>query len=400
MSNLNTNVTGDSGMSAEMRAYYDRNLIENAKPNLVHAQFGQKRVVPKNSGRTVEFRRYDNLPKALTPLTEGVTPDGKKLNVTTVSATLSQYGDYVAISDMLELTALDRNIVEAQDILGDQAGRTLDTITREVLNSGTNVQYAGGKLSRGTLTAEDILTEQDVKKAVTTLENGLASKISGSYVAIIHPNVAHDLMSNTLWEDVKKYDPKDLYEGELGRLYGVRFVESTEAKVFGADPLCGEHRTLSVGTALSAPGRTLTLKEQLTEQEAAELAGKTFYLAGKRYTIASATSGQSSTLTVSDTDDPIPTADAPKDAVLYEGSGASDGGLVYSTLFLGQNAYGDVELSGGGLESIVKQRGSGGTADPLNQRSTVGWKAAKAAVILTDAFMVRVESRSSMDEEA
>ena len=103
---------------------------------------------------------------------------------------------------------------------------------------------------------------------------------------------------------------------------------------------------------------------------------------------------------MSDTDDPIPTADAPKDAVLYEGSGASDGGLVYSTLFLGQNAYGDVELSGGGLESIVKQRGSGGTADPLNQRSTVGWKAAKAAVILTDAFMIRVESRSSMDEEA
>ena len=93
----------------------------------------------------------------------------------------------------------------------------LDVYKRQ---SGTNVQYAGGKLSRGTLTAEDILTEQDVKKAVTTLKNGLASKISGSYVAIIHPNVAHDLMSNTLWEDVKKYDPKDLYEGELGRLYG------------------------------------------------------------------------------------------------------------------------------------------------------------------------------------
>ena len=130
-------------------------------------------------------------------MTEGVTPDGKKLNVSTVSATLSQYGDYVAISDMLELTALDRNIVEAQDILGDQAGRTLDTITREVLNGGTNVQYAGGKISRGALTATDILTEKDVKKAATTLKNGLASKISGSYVAIIHPNVAHDSVSYT-----------------------------------------------------------------------------------------------------------------------------------------------------------------------------------------------------------
>lgn len=395
--NLNTNVTTDSDLSAEMKTYYDKNLIENAKPNLVHSQFGQKRVVPKNEGKTIQFRKYDPLPAATTPLTEGVTPDGKKLKVTAITAELKQYGDYVAISDMLELTAVDNNILEAQELLGDQAGRTLDTVTREILNGGTNVQYAGGKAARAALSTEDVVTDADVKKAVTTLKNGLASRMNGSYVAIIHPNVAYDLMGSTLWEDVKKYDPKDLYEGELGRLYGVRFVESTEAKVFGGEPLCGEHRTLSIGTTLSAAGRTLTLKEQLTEQEAEELKGKTFFLAGKKYTVASATSGASSTLTVASSDPEISTTDGVKDAVLYEGSGTADGGLVYSTLFLGQNAYGDVDLSGGALETIIKQKGSGGTADPLNQRSTVGWKAAKTAAILTEAFMVRLESCSSID---
>lgn len=313
MANLNTNVTTDGNLTAEMKTYYDKNLIENAKPNLVHSQFGQKRVVPKNEGKTIQFRKYDPLPVATTPLTEGVTPDGKKLKVTAITAELKQYGDYVAISDMLELTAIDNNILESQELLGDQAGRTLDTVTREILNGGTNVQYAGGKDARASLTAADVITDDEVKRAVTTLKNGLASRINGSYVAIIHPNVAYDLMSSTLWEDVKKYDPKDLYEGELGRLYGVRFVESTEAKIF-------------------------------------------------------------------------------------EGEG-SGGANVYSTLFLGQNAYGDVDLSGGALETIIKQKGSGGTSDPLDQRSTVGWKAAKTAAILTDAFMVRLESCSSLDKE-
>src|SRR5699024_7023843 len=127
--------------------------------------------------------------------------------------------------------------------------------------------------------------------------------------------------------------------------------------------------------------------EQLTEQEAEELKGKTFFLAGKKYTVASATSGAGSTLTVASSDPEISTTDGVKDAILYEGSGTAEGGLVYSTLFLGQNAYGDVDLSGGALETIIKQKGSGGTADPLNQRSTVGWKAAKTAAILTEAFM-------------
>ena len=141
-----TNTTGQTGMgqdlSAEMKTYYDDLLIDNAEPNLVHDQFGQKKPIPKNRGKVIEFRRYSQLPKLTTPITEGVTPEGQKLNVTTVTATVNQYGGYIELSDMLTLTAVDRNLVESTKLLGSQAGRTLDTIVREVLNGGTIVHYA------------------------------------------------------------------------------------------------------------------------------------------------------------------------------------------------------------------------------------------------------------------
>lgn len=129
-------------LSAEMKIFYDGVLLDNAKPNLVHDQFGQKRPIPKNGGKEIEFRRYKTLPKALTALTEGVTPDPNKMSVTTVTAKVKQYGDWISLSDVLLLTAIDNNLTEAVVLLGDQSGRTLDTITREVINGGTNVLYA------------------------------------------------------------------------------------------------------------------------------------------------------------------------------------------------------------------------------------------------------------------
>lgn len=141
------NTTTASGMSVEMKTFYDRNLIENAEPELVHDQWAQTRNIPKNGGKTIEFRKYDQLPKAMTPLTEGVTPTGKAMNVTKIEATVKQYGDFIELSDLLILTAIDNNIVEATTLIGSQAGRTLDTISREVLAAGTNVQYAEGQVT-------------------------------------------------------------------------------------------------------------------------------------------------------------------------------------------------------------------------------------------------------------
>jgi N4-gp56 family major capsid protein len=308
------NTTTSAGMTAEMKTFYSKYLIENAKPALVYDQFGQKHNIPKNGGKTIEFRKYSPLPKATTPLTEGVTPAGKALTVSTVTATVKQYGDFVPLTDMLLLTAIDNNLVQALDLLGAQAGATLDTVTREILMGGTSVQYAEGQVtSRATLTAEHKLTVKAVRLAARFLKKQNAPKIDGGYVAIIHPDIAYDIQDDPDWKEWNKYTTSDkMFQGEIGKIANVRFVETTEAKIFAK-------------------------------------------------------------------------------------AGASNQD-VYATLVLGANAYGTTNIEGGGLETIVKQLGSGGTEDPLNQRGTAGWKATKTAVRLVEQFMVRVETGSSFSD--
>lgn len=310
-------------LSDEMKTYYEERLIDLAEPRLVHDQFGDKYPIPQNGGKVIEFRKYSPLAKALDPLTEGVTPDGNSLNVTAVTAEVKQYGDFIQLSDMLQLTAIDNNVVQCTKLLGAQAGRTLDTLTREVLNGGTNVIYApkisaeGAETevkSRANLDATSRLTVDLVFKAAAMLESMNAAPIDDSYVAIIHPFVAYDLMRCPEWIDTHKYArPENIYAGEIGKIGNVRFVKSTEAKI-------------------------------------------------------------------------------------WKGDGCPSGLAVFSTLVLGASAYGVTEVTGGGLQHIVKQLGYG--EDPLNQRSSCGWKATRAAKRLVEEYMVRIESCSAYSATA
>ena len=241
-STQNQNTTGASGMSAEMKTFYEKRLIDQAEPALVHDQFGDPYPIPANGGKNIEFRKYDSLPKATTPLTEGVTPDGQTMNVSTVTAEVRQYGGWVPITDTLQLTAIDNNIITATKIIASQAGRTLDTIVRDVLAGGTNVIYApkigeGGAetavTSRATLDATCQLTSDLIARAATQLKAMNADPIGTSFVGIIHPYVAYDLRRDPDWIDVHKYaQPDEIYNGEIGTLHGVRFVETSEAKIW------------------------------------------------------------------------------------------------------------------------------------------------------------------------
>lgn len=313
------NTTGND-LSPEMKTFYDMTLLDYAQAALVHDQFGQKRPIPKNGGKQIEFRAFTPLAKALTALTEGVTPNGNILDVTTITAQVAQYGDFIVQSDVLELTAIDNTVLEATKLLGRQAGLTLDTITRNVLVAGTNVMYCPKinastsaeteVTSRANLDATAVLTVDMVERVVAELRAQNAPTINGDYVAIIHPYVAYDLMRDPDWRDPHKYvDTTNLYEGEIGKIAGVRFVQTTEAKI-------------------------------------------------------------------------------------WTGTGCPTGLAVFATLFIGDGAYGVTEVSGGGLQTIVKQKGSAGTADPLDQRSSVGWKALKTAEILLPTYLIRVESCS------
>ena len=273
---LNANATTSSGMTNEMKTFYDKVLIKMAEPELVHDQFAQKRPIPAGKGKNIEFRKFNSLPRVTAALTEGVTPDGQSISVSKIEATVEQFGAYVTTTDMLNLTAFDNVQAETLELLASQAGKCSDTITKEVLAGGTSRQ---GK-QRNAITAADVLTIADIKKAVKTLKRNNAPKIGDSYVAIIHTDTAYDLMNDQEWVEAQKYTTSEkIFNGEIGKMYGVRFIESTEAKIF-------------------------------------------------------------------------------------EKAGASSAD-VYATVVLGKDAYGVTAINGGGIETIVKQLGSGGTADPL-----------------------------------
>ena len=394
---LNTNVTTD--LSPEMKTYYSDYLIDLVEPELIHDQFGQKHPIPKNGGKKIEFRQFDPLPEQTTPLTEGVTPDGQSMKVHTVEATVAQYGGYVTLSDMLDLTAIDPMILVADKAIASQGGRTLDTVTRDIINASTVVQYADGQVDdRGELyyTSEEDncnLTVKAVRLAVRTLEGQDAPKIDGYYGGIIHPDCKYDLMSDPDWKMPHTYkDTVELYKNEIGELYGVRFVQSSRAKKFEATSLTASSKNLTVKTAIAASTTTVAVKEAITNADATALAGMKVLLGAADATIASATAGAagSATLTLTQA---ITTLAA--DTVITAADAGAGGADVYSTLIMGADAYGTTEIEGGGLEHIVKQKGSGGTSDPLNQRATVGWKATKVAEVLVPQYMVRIETTAT-----
>ena len=395
--NATTSAGVGNDLSAEMKIFYSDYLIDTASPMLIHDQFGQKHPIPKNGGKTIEFRKYSPLAKASTPLTEGVVPDGQALNVTTITATVAQYGGWIKLTDMLLLTAIDNNMVQATELLGDQAGRTLDTVTREIINGGTSVQYAGGVASRELVGVANKLVVDEIYKAARFLKTQLSKPIDGSYVAIIHPDVAYDLMRSEEWIAAHKYaQPENIYEGEIGKIGKVRFVETTESKVFHANDLTAGARNLSVKTAIASANDTIAVKEVITASDATALVGRKLLIGGVSYEIlsASAAAAGSATITLKTT----LTVEA--DVVIYPGEAGALGIDVYSTLVLGANAYGVTEIDGGGLEHIVNQLGSAGSADPLKQIASVGWKATKTAERLVETYMVRIESASTFNSGA
>ncbi len=392
----------ETTLSSDMRTYYKDYLCDNANENLVHDQFGQKHPIPKGNGKTIEFRKYSPLPKATKPLAEGITPDGQELKVSTVSSTVSQYGGWVGIPDMLELTTIDTNMVQATEILGDQAGRTLDTVTREVLNGGTNVMYAPivkdgvttPVTARSSLTADAKLSVDIILRAAAKLKNNLAKPINGSYVGIIHPFVAYDLMRSEEWMDAHKYAaPENLFNGEIGKIGNVRFVESNEAKIFRGADLTAESRCLTANVPVN--GNIITVDEKITVKDAEKLMGRSVIINGEFREIISVGAGGDGSAYI-EVDEAV---NIEPYAVICPGDGGQDGVAVYSTLILGANAYGVTELENGGLEHIVKQLGSAGTADPLNQRASAGWKATKTAERLVENYMIRIESCSTFADE-
>jgi len=314
--------TTTTQITPEVNNYYDTLLLKRAVPKFLHMMFGQQRPIPSNSGtKVIKFRRYGNLSAATTPLTESITPGGSSLSATEITATVDQYGDYVTVSDVLDFTSKDAVLTEATEILGDQAGDTLDQLTRDVLAAGTSVLYPGAIVSRVTVTGTDLIDTDMIDRAVRTLKNGEAmpftplisasmmintGAVQPSYWGLVHPDTTFTLQNLNGFQKAKDYASQTaVMPTEVGAYNGVRFIETTNTKIF---------------------------------------------------------------------------------------AGAGAAGIdVYATLIFGKDSYGITDITTQGLMSVRKPFGSAGTADPLDQRATVGWKATHVSEILNDNFMARLE---------
>lgn len=381
------------------KQFYDKKLLETAKTRLVHANFGQKRSIPRHGGKRVEFRKYELFTPDADALTlvEGVTPDGQSLAQSKVEAEVAQYGAYVEVSDLLDLTAYDEVLADSAELLGEQLGTVIEWVTRDAMCATTNVQYANGRQDRRSVQATDVLTVDEIRKAVRTLKKNKArmftAAVDGSvrrphFVCICSPDATYDLQSDPLWQDVSKYsNAEQIYSGEIGRLFGVVFVESTEAKVYRQTVY------LTPKTASGAARNTVTFATVPSDAARRYLSvpGNTLYFDGDLITIVSYDEA-TNTLTFDDT-----LAYTTADAFYTNDAGAvNDKGKaadVHATLVFGADAYGVIDVDGSGtMETIIKPHGSEGSGDPLNQRATVGAKvAAYAAKVLNPLWIVRIE---------
>ena len=384
------------------KAFYDRKLLETAKNRLVHASFGQKRSIPKHNGKRVEFRRYELFTPNQSDLTlvEGVTPDGQSLAQSGIEATVKQYGAYVEVSDLLDMTAYDEVIADSAELLGEQLGTVIEWVTRDAMASTTNVQYVNGKTARNQLEPTDKLTVDDIRKAVRTLKKNKARMFTttadGSvrkphFICICSPEATYDLQSDPLWQDVSKYsNAEQIYSGEIGRLFGVVFVESTEAKVYSQSvyttvaAFSEDHKTVTLNGPFSDsfkqffayPGAKVWINQtDFFTNDAAKYDGNTATIR-----LNGAFDGGVGTKVYSD------------DAGVMDGT-TKIASPVHATLVFGADAYGVIDVDGSGtMETIIKPHGSSGSSDPLNQRATVGAKvAAYTAIVLNPLWLVKIE---------
>ena len=309
--------TTTTQVTAAINYFYDRTMLKAARPLLLHTRWAQVRDLPRNQGMSIRFRRYTLLTAATTALSEGVTPSGSQLAVSNVEATVLQYGDFITLTDVLQFSTFDPVLTKTADLLGQQAGNTLDQLCRNVIIAGTTIQWASTATTTAGVTAAMKLTRLDIKEAVRTLQGNNARKITRMvspstgfntspiapcFVGIISEDTLFDLKDETGWTPIEEYaSQRDVMEGEVGKLDEVRFVMTTNA-----------------------------------------------------YTVAS-------TVT------------------------------VHKTLILAADFYGISRISGEAMRNIIKPLGSGGTADPLEQRSTSGWKATFIAKILNENYAVIIE---------
>lgn len=317
-------------ISPRTAAYASKELLKRAAQHLVFEKFGQSKTLPERSSKTIKFRRYDALDSTPKYLSEGVTPTGKKISQTDVTLTLSQVGDWVGITDVIQDTHEDPVFQEQQDVISLQAAEMVEKVRYGRLKAGTNVQYAGGVTSRANVVsalnlnlqrqAIKALKRQNARKITSVVRSTAAYgtvNVAPSFVSVCHPDLQGDVENLPGFKAAEDYGSLSPYENEIGKVGEVRYLSTT---------IC----------------------------EPWQSAG-----------------GNPSTNGVVSTD----------------GSSAD----VYPILVFGADAYGIVALKGKFAITPMVHNPTVSDSDKLAQRGHVGWKSMQDAVILNQLWMLRME---------
>ena len=221
-----------STLSNELMTFYSSKFIERAKNILVHAQGFQKTTHGKYQGKVMRMNRYTALSVASTALTEGTNPTEVSIASSTVDVTLAEYGTTVKVAKLLSLTTIDREGQEKVELIGQNMGETLDDLARTALYGGATAQLAGAKSALTDVAATDTFDADEVRKAVRTLKVNKALRYGdGYFMGKVGPYSSYDLMGDSTWVNAHTYkDGAELYKGEIGRLHGVRFIETNYQK--------------------------------------------------------------------------------------------------------------------------------------------------------------------------
>lgn len=224
-----------TGLTQELNEHYEKTFLERAEYEYIFSQGAQMRNLPANNGKTVVFTRHTPLATVTAALAEGVNPAEVNLTAVNVSATLAEYGTSVKISKFLSLTSIDQGNEEKIEVVGQNMGETLDEITRNELFTGATTQFAGGKTALTAVAATDVLSVEELRKAVRTLKVNKARSYQdrvAPWMGKVGPATSYDLTKDSTFLNADIYDngATKLYNGELGKILGVRLIESPNQK--------------------------------------------------------------------------------------------------------------------------------------------------------------------------
>ena len=331
---------GAGELFSAAQAYYDRKLLERARPKLIAQDFGQKRPLSANNSLTIKFRKYNDLSRAIASLQldEGIPGDGEKMSITDILASVRQYGNYVTITDLVQVSIEDPVLNEAVDLLSEQMADTVDAITFSALNAGTNVRYANASVDLASIASP--IVSGDLDYAIRMFRRNNADPfteivrastgfntfpIRPAFWGFVHPDVAKDLENISGFISVERYASQGpVHEAEIGAYKNVRFLMTTQTPIL-------DDAGNPVHNSTFVPGTTNAAKAN-----------------------------------------------------------------IYSTILIAKNAYGLVDLDKGTVKSIVKTPGTSDTSNPLNQYSTAGWKLLYTAKILDESKIIRIQSAATL----